>query len=115
MIYDFNVQEPYKSFLFTWQKTIEWRLKKWKFLSMTIWDILQFPSWEQFLIENITEHKTFMEMIQKFGKESIIPDAINDVSANNVYYKFYTPEDEKKFGVLALHVKKIYVKKMLLK
>lgn len=105
MIYDFNVQEPYRTFLINWQKTIEWRLNKGKFLNMKKWEILRFPSWEQFLIENITHHNSFLEMIKTFWKENIIPDATDDISASKVYYRFYSPDDEKKYWVLALHVK----------
>lgn len=105
MNYSFSVQEPYRSFLLSWQKTIEWRLNKWKYAEIQKWDILQFNTWESFVIENITKHSSFIDMIREFGREKIIPDAENDERANDVYYRFFTPEDEKKYWVCAIHVR----------
>ena len=36
-------------------------------------------------------------MIKEFGRENIIPDAESDDQAVNVYYRFFTPEDEIKY------------------
>lgn len=107
MQYPFNVKEPYKTFLLNWQKTIEWRLNKWKFINMKKWDILQFDSWEKFIVENVSHYQSFKEMIQILWRENIIPDAKDDEEARNVYYRFYTPEDEKKFWVVWIQVKRI--------
>ena len=81
--YLLNVQEPYKTFILNWQKIFEWRLNKWKFAEMQVWDILEF--------ENTKE---------KF-------EIISKNAVNNVYYKFYSPEDEKRFWVVAIEIKKI--------
>jgi len=108
MKYEFSVQEPYKTFLLNGQKTIEWRLNRWKYAKMKKWDTLQFDTWETFLIKNITKHKTFIEMIKKFGRKNIIPNAMSDEEANNVYHIIYTPEDEDKYWTRAIHVKRIW-------
>ena len=68
MKYSFSVQEPYKSFLLNWQKTIEWRLNKWKYAGIQEWDILQFDTWESFIVENVTKHNSFIDMIKEFGR-----------------------------------------------
>ncbi len=107
MNYTFNVQEPYKTYLLNWQKTIEWRLNRWKYALLKIWDILSFETGGSFEVKKLTYHKSFSEMIWIFWKENIIPDAKNDKEAANVYYKFFTPEEEKKFWIIAIHVKKI--------
>jgi ASC-1-like (ASCH) protein len=36
-------------------------------------------------------------MIAKFGRGCIIPDAKNDEQAIDVYHRFYSLEDEKKY------------------
>ena len=36
-------------------------------------------------------------MIKKFGRKNIIPNAMSDEEANNVYHIIYTPEDEDKY------------------
>ena len=46
-------------------------------------------------------------MIKTLWRKNIIPDAKNDDEAINVYYRFYTPDDEKKFWVVWIQVKKI--------
>lgn len=107
MQYPFNVQEPYRTYLLNWEKTIEWRLNKWKFASLKVWDVLILESWESFLVNKLTYHKSFQDMIWKFWKDIIIPGVKSNKDAENVYYKFYTPEDEKKFGVVAIHVDRI--------
>jgi ASC-1-like (ASCH) protein len=107
MNYWFDVQEPYKTFLINWQKTIEWRLNKWKFADLQIWDTLQFNSWEEFIVENVSHYQSFKEMIQTLWRKNIIPDAQNDENARNVYYRFYTSEDENKYWVLAIQLKRI--------
>jgi len=107
MKYQFSVQEPYKTFLLNWQKTIEWRLNRWKFVKIKKWDILQFETWESFLIEDITRHESFMDMITKFGRGCIIPDAKDDKQAINIYHRFYSSEDEKRYWVCAIHVKRL--------
>ena len=106
MEYSIDIQEPYKTFLLNWQKTIEWRLNKWKFKDLKIWDILQIGNWEEFIVENVSYHQGFKEMIQTLWRKNIIPDAENDDEAVNVYYRFYTPEDEKKYWVVWIQVKK---------
>lgn len=105
--YDFLVQEPYKTFILNGQKTIEWRLNKWIFSKINIWNILCFESWENFIVIWKKEYKTFSEMIKKEWIEKVIPDAKSIEEATNVYYKFYTKEQEKKFWVVAIEIKKI--------
>jgi ASC-1-like (ASCH) protein len=103
-----DVQEPYLSFILNEQKTIEGRLNKGKFKDLKIGDILLIgPEKKRFLIERTTVYKTFREMIEKEGIENVIPDKDNIDDAESVYYKFYTKEQEKEFGVLAIKIKVI--------
>ena len=108
MIYDFNVQEPYKSFLLNWKKTVEWRLNKWKFQQFLIWDILKMDSWEKFEILRKTEYKTFYEMMEVEWIEKVLPDK-TDIQdwIDNVYFKFYSEKLEKEFWILAIEIKRI--------
>lgn len=107
MIYDFWVQEPYKSFLISWEKIFEWRLNKWKFKEIQVWDFLEMETWERFLVKNKYFFKSFYEMIENLWFEKIIPDAKNIDEAVNVYFKFYTKQQEKEFGVVEIEVEKI--------
>jgi ASC-1-like (ASCH) protein len=108
MIYDFNVAEPYKSFLLNWKKIVEWRLNKWKFKKFLVWDVLKLDTWEKFKILRKTEYKTFFEMMEAEWIEKVLPD-FTDIQdwVEKVYYKFYSPEQERKFGVVAIEVELI--------
>jgi ASC-1-like (ASCH) protein len=100
-----NVQEPCLSFILYGQKTIEGRLNKGKFKDLKIGYILLIgPDQKRFLIERITVYKSFREMIKNEGIENVIPDKDNIEDAEAVYYKFYTKEEEKEFGVLAIKI-----------
>ncbi len=103
--YSFNVQEPYKTFILNGQKIFEWRLNKWKFKEMQVWDILEFEeTHEKLLIKSKKNFSTFKEMIEFCNIEKIIPDAKILDEAINVYYKFYTKEQEKEFWVIAIEI-----------
>ena len=106
--YLFNVQEPYKTFILNWEKTFEWRLNKWKFAEMKVWDFLKLENTrEKFEIISKNIFANFSKMMENLWFEKVIPDAESiDDAVNNVYYKFYSPEDEKKFWVVAIEIKK---------
>lgn len=116
MIYDFWIQEPYKSFLISWEKIFEWRLNKWKFAEMKVWDFLKLENTrEKFEIISKNIFANFSKMMENLWFEKVIPDAESiDDAVNNVYYKFYSPEDEKKFWVVAIEIKKIKKIKFIL-
>ena len=107
MKYSIDVQELYKTFLLNGQKTIEWRLNKWKFATLQVWDTLFFESWEEFIVENISYYQSFREMIKTLWRKNIIPDAKNDDEAINIYHRFYTSEDENKYWVVAIQMKRV--------
>jgi ASC-1-like (ASCH) protein len=104
---EFNVQEPYLSFIKSGQKTIEGRLNKGKFGSLEVGDILVLSSGSnlQFEVIGKREYKTFQEMIISEGIERVIPDKTSIEDAVDVYYRFYTPKQEQEFGVLAVEIK----------
>jgi ASC-1-like (ASCH) protein len=103
-----NVQEPYLSFVLNGKKTIEGRLNKGKFKDLKTGDILLIgPEEKEYIIERTTLYNSFKEMIEKEGIENVVPDKNNIESAEAVYYKFYTKEEEKEYGVLAIKIKVI--------
>jgi len=50
------------------------------------------------LITNTKKYRSFKEMLIKEGIENVLPpyDDIN-TGVNEVYYKYYSPEDEKRY------------------
>ena len=103
-----SVQEPYYSFIINGQKIVEGRLNKGKFASIQKGDILVLtPENIEFEVIEKNIYKSFMEMIESEGVENVIPNKTSIEEATNVYYKFYTKEQEKEFGVVAIKIKRI--------
>lgn len=102
-----NIQEPYKTFVLNGIKTVEGRINKGKFATMKIGDILEIGGIKFNIIEK-SIYQNFREMIEKEGIENVIPDKNNIDDAVEVYYKFYTKEQEKKFKVVAIKIQKIF-------
>ncbi len=106
-IISINIQEPYYSFILNGKKTIEGRLNKGKFASINIGDSIELkPEKIRFLIVEKKIYKNFKEMMKIEGVKNVIPDKNSLDEAVNVYYKFYTKEDEQTFGVVAIRIKR---------
>jgi len=105
-----NVQEPYHSLILNGKKTAEGRLNKGKFGSIGVGDVLIMePEQIEFKVIGKNIYKTFREMIVSEGIENVVPDKNSTDDAVNVYYKFYTKEQEKEFGVVAIIIKKLVI------
>jgi ASC-1-like (ASCH) protein len=104
-IVQINVQEPYLGYLKDGTKTIEGRLNKGKFKEIKVGDILEISgNTKQFNVTGKRNYKTFLEMVTAEGFEKVIPDKTNETDAANVYYKFFTKDQENEFGVLAIEI-----------
>jgi ASC-1-like (ASCH) protein len=107
-IVSINVNEPYKTFILEGKKTVEGRLNKGKFSDAKIGDVLQIdPEGQQFKIIGKNIYLSFKEMIEMEGIENVIPGKENINDAVDVYYNFYTKEQEKEFGVVAIKIDRI--------
>lgn len=104
-IISISVQEPYLSFILGGQKNVEGRLNKGKFRGLQVGDILNIePENKLFDIVGLNYYKTFSEMIMAEGLKNVIPDKNSLEEAVMVYYRFYTKEQEKEFGVVAVRI-----------
>ena len=65
---------------------------------------LKIRNLRKFFSKNKFSFESFYEMMKNLWFEKIIPNAKNEEEAVNVYYKFYTKEQEKEFGVVAIEV-----------
>ena len=102
------------------RKTIEGRLDRGKFSDYKPGDIVR-PRRDvrgpdgvlrdgeidgsEFEITAVRKYKNFLEMIQAEGWQNVIPNAGSDKVAAETYNRYYSIEDQKKFGVLAVEVK----------
>ncbi len=101
---ELNVQEPYLSLIKSGKKTVEGRLGKDKYFALQKGDLIKINDLEVEVL-GVRKYDSFRDMLMKEGIENVIPDAKDLESAVNVYYKFYSKEDEKKFGVAGISIK----------
>jgi len=103
-----NIQEPYYSLILQGKKTVEGRLNKDKFATIRVGDILELePEKIKFVIDEKNIYKNFRVMLKKEGIVNVVPDKNSIDEAVAVYYKFYTKEQEKEFGVVAIKIHEI--------
>lgn len=103
---DINIQEPYLSYILNGKKTVEGRLNKGKFCDIQAGDVLNINNQAKFIVVSKNLYRSFKEMITNEGLKNVVPDAKNIDEAVNIYYKFYTKEDEDKFGVVGFKIVK---------
>ena len=99
------MQEPYKTFVLKGIKTVEGRLNKGKFARIKIGDVIEIETETEDIKFNVIEknvYSSFREMLEVEGIENVISDKDNIDDAVNVYYRFYTKAQEKKFKVVAI-------------
>ncbi len=106
-----NLSEPWFTLISLGLKTVEGRKNKGRFKEMNVGDIVQWTNNDfaprTVLTEVIvkTEYKTFGEYLEAEGLDKCLP-GIKDLDIGlSVYYKYFTKEDEKEFGVIAIRLK----------
>lgn len=112
--YTEHVSEPWFSLISLGLKTVEGRKNKGRFKEMQIGDIVKwinndFPQQRSVITEIIgkAEYPTFKEYLETEGLEKCLPGATSIDFGLSVYYKYFTVEDEKEYGVVAIRLKKI--------
>jgi ASC-1-like (ASCH) protein len=103
-LFEINVRQPYYHYIVIGEKTVEGRLNKGKFSRMQAGDYLLMNNESKFKIERKTEYDSFKEMVKAEGVKNVVPDKKEAEEAANVYYKFFTKEQEQEFGVVALEI-----------
>lgn len=103
-----NVQEPWFSHIKSGKKKVEGRLNKsWVSTLQKIDRIIWADADSQFstIVEDLKHYGSFKEMLEKEGIQNVLPgiDTIED--GVQIYRKFYSEADEKKFGVIGIHLK----------
>lgn len=101
---EINVQNPYFGFILSGKKTVEGRLNKGKLKEIEIGDILNINNEVEFQVIGKRAYNSFREMIESEGIEKTIPDKKSIEEAVEVYRRFYTLEEENKFGVVAIEI-----------
>lgn len=102
------------------RKTIEGRLKKGKFAEYRLGDTVRLrrdyrdaegvlhdgePDAATVTITAIREYPTFLAMVKGEGYQKVIPAAPSTEAAAAEYDKYYSAEDQRDYGVLAIEVR----------
>ena len=103
-----NVSEPWFTLISLGLKTVEGRKNKGKFKEMQVGEIIEWRN-DDFNPRSVLtkiikkqEYNTFREYLETEGLNKCLPGITNLDNGLSVYFKYYTKEDEKEFGVIAI-------------
>ena len=105
-----NVSEPWFSYIKDKKKRIEGRLNKGIFATLKKGDIVKFTNNDKYVyvkIKRIVKYNTFYDYLSQEGLKRTLPGIMTISDGVDVYHKFYTKEQEKEFGILAISIKRI--------
>ena len=109
-----NLSEPWFSLVQLGIKKSEGRLNKGSFNKMKKGDIIVFENSElgfnrsyRVKITSIIKYETFNEFIKKEKIENCLPGIESIENGVKVYRKYYSEEEEEKYKVIALRLKKL--------
>jgi len=101
-------------------KTIEGRLGRGKFAEYRVGDLVSLrrdyrdeqgtlhdgePGAATVEITAVRRYNSFLEMVSTEGYQRVIPSASSPQEAADEYNRFYSAEDQSKYGVLAIEIK----------
>jgi len=107
-----TLSEPWFSLIVLGLKTVEGRKNKNKFKDMKVGDIVEWTN-EDFMSRSVltkitekAEYPTFKEYLEKEGLDKCLPgmEKFGIDHGLSVYYKYFTKEEEKEFGVVAIRL-----------
>lgn len=111
-IYTKNVSEPWFSLMKLGIKKCEGRLNKGDFAKMKKHDKIQFINNElgfersfNVKITSIHNYDTFKNYLQKETLEKCLPGIDTIEQGENIYYKYYTKNNENKYKIIAIRIK----------
>lgn len=104
--------EPYFSFVKNGSKTIEGRIRKGCYCFVKPGDhIVVFNNEEtesvEVLVKDVRTYSSFREMFVKEELKKLLPDAGTIEEGMEAYKRFYSDEQQKKFGVVAIEVERV--------
>lgn len=101
--------EPYFTFLKNGQKTIEGRVRKGQYRNIKPGDeivVFNEEETDSIITEviRVAEYKSIKEMLTREPIKKLLPDVDTIDQGIKVYRSFYSPEQEQKFGMVAIEV-----------
>jgi ASC-1-like (ASCH) protein len=107
---EINVSEPWFSLMKNKKKRIEGRLNKGVFSTLEKGEIIKFVNNNDSFkakIKKIVKYNTFEEYLSQEGLKRTLPKVLTIEEGCNIYYKYYTREQEKEYKILAIYIKVI--------
>ena len=107
---EINVSEPWFTYIKDNKKKIEGRLNKGVFATLKKGDIIKFTNNDKSVtvkIKKIVKYNTFEEYLSQEGLKRTLPKVLTIKEGCDIYYKYYTKEQEKEFKILAIYIKLI--------
>ena len=105
---EINVQEPWFSLIKNKKKKIEGRLNKGLFATLKKDDIVTFVNNNDKFdakIKKIKKYDTFEEYLSQEGLKRTLPNIKTIKEGCDIYYKYYTKEQESEYKILAIYIK----------
>lgn len=102
-----GLQEKYLRLIKEGKKKIEGRLYDEKRKRIKPGDIIIFEGRLKVKVKGLRVYHSFKEMLEKEGLERVLPNVKSIDEGVKIYRKFYSEEEEKKYGVVAIEVEPI--------
>ncbi|XP_022631920.1 uncharacterized protein LOC106778442 isoform X2 [Vigna radiata var. radiata] len=104
--FELHVQEPFFSQLTDGLKTIEGRCASGKYNRIKSGNLILFNKSVVFEVQGVRRYPTFFSMLEAEGLGKVLPGVESGEEGVKVYRRFYTEEQERENGVLAIIVSK---------
>ena len=111
--YTKHVSEPWFSLIYLGIKSVEGRLNKGQFKEMKVNDEIKWINEDFNYREVVTrivskqKYNTFQDYLKGEGLEKCLPAISSIDDGLSVYFKYYTKDDESKYGVIAIRLEVI--------
>lgn len=108
-----KISEPWFSLVFFGLKKVEGRLNKGRFREFKEGDLVEWYNSDFSLrkvitrITRITKYKTFEEYLKTEGISNCLPSISTIKEGLSVYYKYYSKDEEKLYGIIAIEIIKV--------
>ncbi len=106
-----KLEKKWFDYIVSGRKNIEGRLYDEKRRRVRIGDCVLFKSTNDrvnrllyTIVKGLRRYNSFREMLISEGIERVLPGVHNINEGVNIYYKYYSPVEEQKYGVLAIEV-----------
>jgi len=107
MEWQMGLKEEYLDLIRDGKKKVEGRLYDEKRRQINPGDAIVFEGKLKVRVKSIRRYSSFKEMLEREGIERVLPGVHNIEEGVRIYRQFYTEEEEKNYGVVAIEIEPI--------